>query len=268
LTELKKGNMQIIADVPKRLQHLIADNASTLLTAGGVVGTVATAVLSGRAGFKAGQLANHDTKDEVQDIPYATSNDMGRLERTIKTAPLFIPPVLTGSVTIASIILSNRMSAQRAAALAAAYGVSQRNLDEYKAKLAEKLGVTKTEKAKAELAQERADKTPGANAIVIFGDEVLCFDEPTGRYFKSTMERIRRAENAANKEIIVHNYAPASMFYSELELPGTTWSDDVGWSEPFSLEISTIMVDDKPCISIDFDKMPVLDYVRGGNRWS
>jgi hypothetical protein len=243
--------------------RFLKENAATVLTAGGVVGTVGTAVLAFRAGVKYERITHEMYDDNINP----DSDSVTTFDKVKAAAPYVIPPIALGTATVGSIIGANVMSAKRAAALAAAYGVSQKQLDEYKTKMAEKLGVTKTEKAKAEMAKERADQVPGASTIVIFGDEVLCFDEPTGRYFKSTMEKIRRAENSTNQEIIHHGYASASYFYSELELPGTTWADEVGWNDPFSLEISTIMVEDKPCLAIDFKKMPVLDYERGGGRY-
>lgn len=262
--------MQIIADVPRRVQELVAENATTVLTAGGVVGAVATGILAFRAGVKYQEVVEEELLEIIKvEAPHITTVHPLSTKEKIKVAwPHLIPPVAIGGVTVGCVVMSHRMSAAKAAALAAAYGVSQKQLEEYKAKMAEKLGVTKNEKAKTEMAQERANETPGASTVVIFGDEVLCFDESTGRYFKSTMEKIRRAENSTNQEIINHGFADASHFYSELELPGTRWSDDVGWTEPFELEISTIVADDKPCLSIDFKKAPVLDYVRGGDRYS
>lgn len=260
--------IQIVQDSATRF---LKENSTTVLTAGGVVGTVITGVVAFRAGFRskakltqAEYERNHDQHGDRIDDDEHPIRPMTKSEKLANTWPQLIPPVVVGGFTIGSIIMAHRMSAAKIAALAAAYGVSQSQLEDYKAKLEEKLGVNKTEKAKAEMAQERADKTPGSGAVIIYGDEVLCFDAPTGRYFKSTMERINQAANTTNSEILKHNYAPASMFYSELELPSTTWSNDVGWDMPFQLEISTILVDGKPCISINFDDMPFLDYQRNG----
>lgn len=267
-----KGIMQIkiIQDSAARF---LKDNATTVLTAGGVVGTVATGVLAFRAGFKTSQILR-DEEHRIHDESLRVEDGGGLVESLSTTSkvklvwPYFIPPVATGTATIAAIIMADRMSAKRAAALAAAYGVAQGQFEEYKDKMAEKLGVNKTEKAKTEMAQERANSTPGSGAIVIYGDEILCFDEPTGRYFKSTVEKIRRAVNSTNQEILKHGFADASHFYSELELPGTRWSDDVGWTQPFELSENMIMADEKPCFSIDFKQYPILDYVRGGDRYS
>ena len=87
--------------------------------------------------------------------------------------------------------MSNRVSAQKAAALAAAYGLAERNLSEYKEKVAEKLTGPKKAAIDEEMAQDRVNKSDGYQNIVMIEGEVLCFDEPTGRYFNSTMENIK-----------------------------------------------------------------------------
>lgn len=265
--------MHIINDVQRRVQDFVSENSSTLLTAGGVVGTVATAVLSGRAGFKAAQIIQeeYDTRisdkrgdrvgSEIVEVDALSSTEKFKL-----TVVHFIPPTITGGATIAAIIFSHKMTAQRAAALAAAYGLSQKQFEEYREKVAEKLTGPKKTQIDDELAQERANRTPGSERIVIInGDDVLCFDQPTGRYFKSTMEKINTAVNSTNQEIISHGCAKASHFYDELELPPTTWADDVGWNldNMVELDISTIQAEDgRPCLAINFARFPVEDYHR------
>lgn len=252
--------MQIINDVKQRAQHLLQENSSTLLTAGGVVGTVATAVLAGKASFKAAQIID----DEKLKVEEGDDETLTKTHRFLLVWPLYIPATLTGGVTIGAIIMANRMSAQKAAALAAAYGLTQKQFEEYRDKAAEKLGVSKAQKVDDELAQDRVTNTPGANQIVVVEGEVLCFDQPTGRYFRSTMDTINKAVNATNAEIIHHDFASASHFYEELGLPATTWTDDVGWNtdQLLELKISTVMSeDDRPCIAIDFATLPKSEYV-------
>jgi len=261
--------IRIVQDAATRF---LRENTTTVLTAGGVVGTVATGVLAFRAGFKSAEIIETERKFRYEDVAEDQLGDIERANleptKTEKVQKIWLhvlPPVAIGGLTIGAIIMAHRMSAARAAALAAAYGVSQKQLEEYKAKLAEKLGVQKYEKAKTEMSQERANQTPGSGAIVIYGDEVLTFDEPNGRYFKSTMEKILRAQNICNREILDTGFTDASRFYSQLDWPGTRWSDDVGWDKPFEVDISTIIVDDKPCLSIDFNPMPTHEYVRSHN---
>jgi len=251
--------VQLFNDVRQKVAGLASENATTLLTAGGVVGTVATAILTGRASIKAYQIIEAETKvADEEDIELTTAR------KVLIVAPHFVPPVITGAATITAIVMANRMSAQKAAALAAAYGLAERNFSEYKEKVAEKLTGPKQSAVVDELAQERVDRTPGHEAIIVVEGEVLCFDQPTGRYFRSTMEDINRAVNSTNAEILHHDYASASYFYEELEMPATTWTDEVGWNTDQLLELSISTVLDpkgRPCIAIDFKSLPKMDYV-------
>ena len=255
--------MQLFDDVKQKAVSLVSENATTLLTAGGVVGTVATAVLTGRATFKAAEIIR---EQEVKDLVSADGHTMGlnNWERTKMVWPLYIPPVLTGSATVASIVLANRMSAQKAAALAAAYGLAENRLTEYKDKVSEKLSGPKRQQIDDELAQERVNRTPGHETIVVVDGEVLCFDQPTGRYFRSTMENIKQAVNTTNAEILHHDHANASFFYEEIGLPATTWTEEVGWNSDqlMDVKVSTVLTpDDRPCIAIDFAVLPKPDFV-------
>jgi hypothetical protein len=258
--------IKLVQDTAERF---LKENSTTVLTAGGVVGTVATAVLSVRAGIKSARILDR-YEEELRLKAEGPDEGLSTSTKIAKVWPQFVPPVMTGSATIGAIIMSHRMNAKRAAALAAAYGVAQGQLDEYKAKLAEKLGVQRTEKTKAEMADERmqnSKQTP--TQVIIIGDNVLCYDQPTDRYFQSSMEKVRSAEAKANREILERGYYEASEFYIELGLEGTTWSDNVGWVAPFSLEYSHVPAPDgRPCLAIDFSKLPEPDFVRTHSRYS
>jgi predicted RNA-binding protein YlxR (DUF448 family) len=259
-------------DVKQKALGFVSTNSGALLTAGGVVGTVATAVLTGRACYKANDIlreANAKKKEDfareeqaaIVDVP---KDMLTKLEKIVAVGPHFIPPIIVGGATIASIVMANRMSAQKAAALAAAYGLAERNLSEYKEKVAEKLTGPKAQQIDDELAQDRVNKTGGYQNIVMVEGEVLCFDEPTARYFRSTMENIKSAVNATNAEILNHDMASAGFFYEELGLQGTSWTDDIGWNRDslVDLKYSTVLSPDgRPCIAIDFKVPPRADYI-------
>lgn len=246
--------------IPDAASRFLKDNATTVLTAGGVVGTVATAVLSFRAGTKYERII-HDA--EVKSITDATADPLSIMDKAKLVGVHVIPPVAAVGVTVGCIVMAHRMSATKAAALAAAYGVSKKELEEYKAKLEEKLGVQKSEKAKAEMAQQRVNDNPPppSTTFVLMGEDVICYDKATDRYFRSTMEKIRKAELATNNEIARYGSAKAQFFYSELEQESTTWTNNAGWRRQIELEVSHAFTpDERPCITIDFDHLPDPNY--------
>lgn len=244
-----------------KLRFLVKDNSTTILTAMGVGGTVATAYLTGRATFRAAEILAEEDMEELKELD--------KLDKVKKVWQLYIPPASMGIITIASIIAANRISSRKIAALVVASGISDRALNEYKAKVVEKFGERKETTIRDEIAQERVLATPAnSREIVLAGTgEVLCFDMLTGRYFQSTVEEIRRAENRVNYEMIHFMHASLSMFYEEIGLPPTPYTDSVGWNMNNHMEVklSTVMsTDNRPCIAIDFSKQPLPDY---DNTW-
>jgi ribosomal protein L18E len=263
----------MFTDVKQKVAEFAEQNASTLLTAGGVVGVVGTGILSGRAGFKLGTINMQKKIDELAESlderdaetnPYITvgETEIAKKDLIVSAAPELIPPVITGAATIFAIIYSNRMSAQKAAALAAAYGLAERNFAEYKEKVSEKLTGPKRDAIKDEIAQEAVDRTPGHDRVVVVEGEVLCFDMNAGRYFHSTVEKIRQAANTTNAEVINRGFAPVSFFYDELDLDGAPWADHVGFGQDnmLELDISTTLKGGKPCVTINFVKPPRTEY--------
>lgn len=260
----------MLSNIQTKVQAFLSENASALLTAGGVVGTVATAVLTGRAAVKAHAVIEtaEQHKREVEktdaikaDRAFNPEVKLTKLETVKVSAVCFIPPVLSGTATIGSIVLANRLSAQKAAALAAAYGISQKQRDEYKAKIEEKLGLKKATDIQDETQQDRINKSP-PQAIFIGPGPVLCYDAFSDRYFRSTAEHIRKAEKVVQSTIENHNECPLRTFYDELELPQTQFDDILGWNieHPCNIVISAMMMNDDACLCIDFNNLPIHDF--------
>lgn len=246
-------------------RQLIKENSSTILTATAVTGTVTTAYLTGKGSFRAAEIIRrreqelrHETGERVEQ----TNKEIVQLVWTE-----YIPAVGVGTLTVASIVMANRISAKHAAALATAYGLSERALLEYKTKVVEKLGENKAAVIRDEIAQDRVSNRPvSLKEVIIAGSgEVLCFDAITGRYFMSSVEEIKKAQNTVNYDILNHMYASLSSFYEEIGLPPTSYSDEVGWNSDHPLEVTfstTMSSDDRPCVVVDFVTGPVPNYTQ------
>ena len=252
---------------------LVSDNASTILTAGGVIGTCLTAALAAKAGSRAALKLDQEVRERTAIAVMNSENDglADDIELTMKeklqiAAPLFIPPVLVGAATIASIIWANQISAKRAAALAAAYGMSQERLQQYRAKLEERLSGPKFAEAEQEIKQDQVDKRPPQQVFIVEGGNVLCYDEYTGRYFRSTHDKIIRAQNKINDDLFQVQYASLSSFYDYVGLMPTSFSNEVGWNMATTgaMEVRITAVkspeNEEPCLSIDFVVPPRADY--------
>lgn len=251
-----------------KARFLLENHSTTILSGVAVAGTVTTAVLTGRASFKAARIIeNEETMRTV-----AWHDGESHLPPTVMSRPTkvklvwtqYLPPVASGVLTITSIVVANKISSKKIAALAVAGGISERALQEYKEKVVEKLGERQDQKIRDDIAQDRVTKNPYSSEVVLVGTgDVLCMDMLTGRYFRSSVEDIKRAENKINHEILNTMGASLSEFQDELGLPPTDYTEKVGWDGPDLVQtlLSTTMTpDQRPCICVDFNRPPVLEW--------
>lgn len=243
------------------IERFTRDHSPVILTGLGVSGVLVTAVLTARATLEAAQML----ADQGMEI----NGHSGEIKLTRDdfwdVYRLYIPPVISGVASTTCIIMANRVGTRRTAAVAAAYSVSERAFEQYRAKMVDHLGKNKERAARDEIAQDRVNNTPvPKNQLAVVGDgKVLCFDAYSGRYFHSDMQTIRRAENEVNFKVLNELYASLSDFYEQIGLSATKSSEDVGWTTDMKLtvDISAVVAEnEQPCLSIDFRVAPVRDY--------
>jgi hypothetical protein len=255
-----------LVDLAKRAEKLVADRSPLILTAVGVTGTITTAVLTGKAAIKADRLLEKEKYYQSQrsNTPVEV---LPPKEMFLLVWKLYIPPASVGALTVTSIILANQIGTRRAAAMAAAYALSEKAFTEYKEKVVEKIGENKERLVRDDLAQDQVRNNPVTDNQILMtgGGTVLCYEPFTGRYFNSDMESLKKAQNDLNYQVLSNYYASLSDFYDLVGLPRTKISDDLGWNsdEILELNFSTVLSDDgRPCISIDFKVAPIRDYYR------
>ncbi len=247
----------------RNIRHLAQENKSVLLTAVGVAGVISSNVLTARATFKAAEMIAYE-----ENLLYPEKDEPEFLEFREKVKLVwqeFIPPVGVGGFTIAAIIAANRIDAQKAAGLAAAYSLSEKAFTEYREKVVEKIGENKERAVRDEVAQDKVSRDPVTEVIITGNGDYLFKDGLSGRYFESSIEKVRRAENDVNFEIAHHMYDSLSHFYELIGLPPTAYSDTVGWNIDQRLEVqysTTISSDERPCMVIDFLYGPTPEYAR------
>lgn len=250
--------MPNFSEILGRASRTLSNNSPVILTGVGVAGVLATAFLTGRATFKASELIRiEETTDKGPKNEWIPLNGREKFDLVWK---LYIPSAVAGFATVTAIICSNRIDSRRAAAVAAAWAISERGWNEYKHKIVEKLGEHKERAARDEIAQEQVTKNPPSNQVVILGGgSVLCFDRWSGRYLRSNMETLKKAQNDVNYQMLNHEYASLSDFYDKIGLAPTQESDDIGWNSDVKLELefSTAMSDEgEPCITFGFQTTP------------
>lgn len=254
-----------ITDVAKSIEKFAIANSPAILTATAVTGTITAAVLTGKASFKAAELI---AEAEVAPAAAGESEFPVSLDTKAKVElvwQLYIPAATVGISTIAAIIMANQIGTRRTAAMAAAYSVSEKAFGEYREKVVTKLGEKKEQGVRDEIAQDRVvANPPTSQQVMMVGDgEILCYDTFSGRYFNSTMENIRQAQNELNFQIINENYASLNDFYDQLGMPTIEIGDEFGWSADNKVDIrfsSTIAENQRPCMVIDYTTQPHQHY--------
>lgn len=258
-----------LRSITKGLERVIVNNSNTILTGLGVAGVIVTSFLTAKATFKAANILLEELDSRVIDdtrTNVAWDELITPREKIDLVWKEYIPAATTASLTILSIIFANRIGNRRAAALAAAYTITERAYTEYRDKIVSTIGPKKEEVIRSEIAKERINKV-SSEVIISCGGDVLCYDSFTGRTFLSDMERLRRAENEINHTIVSDFYASLSDYYNLIGLPATSYSDEVGWNSDklLSLRFSAVLCEDnRPCINVDFSVTPVKYFNRLG----
>lgn len=243
----------------------------------GITGMVTTTVMAVRATPKALMLIevekrrlNRELLEEAKKSGCEECNQITRLEPVdlIKaTWKCYIPAGITGIVSIACLIGASSVNARRNAALATAYTLSETTLRDYQKKVIETIGEKKEQTVRDAVAKEHIERDPVENKEVIFSGRgnTLCYDSISGRYFRSDMDAIKKAENELDARLRNEMYISLNEFYYEIGLePLSVIGDDLGWNIDsgyldlgFSSQIAT---DGTPCLVIEYNPAPRYDY--------
>lgn len=240
-------------------KKVLSDNMPLLLTSAAVAGVVSTTVLAVRA-----------TPQSLRDI-WDAESDLDRKttiwEKTRLVWKYYIPAAVVGGATIASVIGAQSLNTKRQAALVGLYSLSNQAFVEYKDKVVEKLGEKKEKDIRDEVMKDRVENDPPKSSeIIITGKgEHLCYDSITGRYFKSDIEKVRKAQNDINHTCLNDMYASLNDFYRLIGLPVTAYGEEIGWRYDNLLDISFsshVTEDGEPALCLDYAMDPIRGYYK------
>lgn len=246
-----------LSELITKTTQTIKSNSPEILTALGVSGVVTTSYLVAKASFRAARVIE---QSESQGGTHSDPKERFK-ERTKLVWKLYIPAGLSGAATCACVLGASRAGARRTAAAVTAYTLTERAFSDYKDKVVETIGDHKEQRVRDELAQEKVLKNPeGSNQVLIAGSgKVLCCEGYTGRYFQSTMEDLRRAQNDVNARAIGGLYVTLSYFYDLLNLKHTSISGNVGWDSTRQMELdfhATLTEQGEPCMVFEYNPEP------------
>lgn len=251
-----------LATITANTRRFVSKRSPEILTGIGIAGMITTTVLAVRATPKALVLIEEKKKEEWVD-------KLSPLDVVRVAWKPYIPAAVTGVMSIACLIGASSANVKRNAALATAYKLSETALTEYREKVIETVGEKKERAIRDKVAEERIKKNPvSKNEVIVTGNgKTLCFDPISGRYFMSSIETIKRAENKLNKEMLhdISGYVSLNEFYDEIELDHTSVGDDLGWNTDQLIDISfSSQLNDngEPSVVLDYIVAPKYDYCR------
>lgn len=251
--------MQKVKVLVKGAGKAISDNSTSILTAVAVVGVATTTVMAVKATPKALSLL------EAEEAKLSEELTVQQKARVV--IPVYMPALSVGAATVACVFAANAIGTKRNAALVGAYSVLDNRYREYQAKVKETIGEKKEQTVRDQVAQDRVSRTPNERVIIAGEGKVLCLDVWSGRYFESSLELIRRAQNDLNAKLINEMYASVNDFYSLVGLPHNRMGDEFGWSSEKLMELdysTTLSEDGRPCLSIEYMVNPKRGYHKFG----
>lgn len=243
----------------KTIRSGLAKHSPAILTALGITGMIGTTVLAVKSTPKALDLIENKKEELDKD-------ELTVVETVKATWKCYIPATITCVTSAACLIGASSVHAKRNAALATAYKLSESALIEYRDKVVETIGEKKEQSVRDAIAKDHVEKNPVTNNEVIITDKgyTLCYDELSGRYFYSDIEKIKKVANELNRQMLNDMYVSLNELYYELGLEGTKLGEQMGWNVDrglIDLKFSaTVSADDRPCIVLDYRIPPMYDY--------
>ena len=254
--------MKTLQDAADEIKNFSEKNLPAILTAASIAGGVATTVLAVKLTPRASEVIAAKKKE----LSGEKSTVKKAAEIAYTTAKMYAPAIVLGAASIGCAVGSYKVSAGRIAALAAAYSFSESRFKSYRDKVVETIGEKKEKVIRDEVEKEEIKKNPvSKNEIYDIGrGDVLCYDDISGRYFRSSVDKIKSSVNELNKRMLSDMYISLNEFYYEIGLPPVKMGEDLGFNmnEGFiDIHFSPILSDtDEPCLCMSYTVYPRFDY--------
>lgn len=253
-----------IAKLTNDIKSGVSKHSPEILTGIGIAGMVTSTILAVKATPKAIELIKNE-----KELAESYNEELTPMDKVKVCWKCYIPSAVTGIMSITCLIGASSVNAKRNAALAAAYTLSDSALREYREKVVETIGEKKEKTIKDKISEDNIKQNPVTKSEVYITDksDTLCFEPISGRYFKSDIEKIKRAKNNLNERILVDAFnAGVSLndFYEEIGLPKTSMGENLGWNLDtgvIDIYLSAQITDEgTPCLVINCTNPPKYDF--------
>lgn len=247
-----------ITGLMNTIKVVTSKHSPEILTGLGIAGMVSSTVLAVKATPKALRL--------IDDALESSDEELTKLDIVKVAWKPYVPAAITCAASTVCLIGASSVNLKRNAALTAAYELSRNALVDYKNAVVETIGEKKAQEVSGKVAKKHIDEHPVIEQEIFLTEQgsILCYDVISGRYFKSDIEKIKRAENHLNKQLMDENYISLNDFYYELGLPCTKIGNELGWNSNDGLIDLTfnsqLTEDGRPCLVVDYCIAPRYNY--------
>lgn len=250
-----------LASVWKNVRSTLVKHSPEILVGIGITGMITTTVLAVSETPKALKCIER-RKAELH------TDELTAMETIEAAWKCYIPSAVTGVLSTACLIGASSVNLKRNAALATAYTLSETAMREYRDKVVETIGEKKEEAIRDSIAKDKIDEHPVSKSDIILTEkgDTLCYDVINDRYFKSDIDKLKRAANEVSHTMLIEGYVSLNEFYEEIGLKPTPHGDDLGWNanknrDLVELDLSAQLTDDgTPCIVLSFKVAPTYNY--------
>lgn len=236
---------------------VIVRHAPEITTGLAVAGSIQTAFLAAKATAKAQRIVDeYEISNGFE--PDVKARWVGRVKLAWR---LYIPTIVSGTTTIALIICSNKLLNKRAAVLSASLSTLHNYADRYFESTKEVLDEETFSKVQGRFSEKVGDVSPFEGNVMVedVGGDQLFLEPVTGRYFLSTLTKVKEAIVEAKYAIQSDSYITLNEWSGYLGIPHTASGDYLGWvaSGGFDVNISaTINKNDHAVISLNYTNFP------------
>lgn len=197
------------------LRIFLKDNNTAVLTGIAITGVVSTGIFAGKASIKAEKVL-----EEMEGEPT-------KQEQLKAIAPIFVPTIMSGIVTIACIYASHSIDASKQLALASAYSLSEHAMKT----MEEKLGEKKYKQIKSSIFEDDVKNNPPKESTTFdtgrgktkFRDGIF------GGDFYADIEYVKSVFNKYNKALNDGDIVLVNDLRWDLGLPQTEMGSILGW---------------------------------------
>lgn len=255
-------NTSGLTKIVKNVQKAAKKHSPEILTGLGIAGMVTTVVMAVKATPKAMAVIKEAENEGQEETPFTKVD-------AVKVAwKCYVPAAIVGIASVGCLIGASSANVRRNAALATAYALSESTLKEYQDKVIEQIGEKKEREVRDAIAKDHVDRSPVDNAPIVITEKgnTLCLDKLSGRYFRSDMDTLKKAENELARQMRYDSYVSLNEFYDLIGLDHIDIGYDLGWNIDrgyIELEFSSQLASDgTPCLVMSYRVAPRYEYNR------